>query len=91
MLGAYKPLLVGNVAEHFIDRFESRRLRCGSHLFSFQTIVELLGLLVFTTLLTKGRYELRILLLEPVLVDLHICFDISWRRSGGLIGVLLIL
>ena len=88
--GADETLLAGNIPEHFIDRFKSCRLRGGCHLFPLQTIVELLGLLMFTTLLTESCHELRILLLEPVLLDLHICFEISWGPFEASLNILLI-
>lgn len=90
VMRADETLLAGNVPEHFIDRLKSCRLRGGCHLFPLQTLVELLSLLMFATLLTEGCHELRILLLEPVLLDLHVYYEISWGPYEASLDILLI-
>lgn len=67
-----EPWLTRDVAEHLIYRIEGCGLCCSSHLFSLETIVELLGLLMFAALLPVSSDKISVLIFQSVLVNLHI-------------------
>lgn len=61
------------IAQNLVHRFERSRLSGIQHLFSLETVVQLLSLLMFATLLAECVHQTGVFGLQLVSVNLQIC------------------